>query len=208
MNNTNTSINAILQEIIEKNPEILDKYDDNYNTMVYYVAKYKPEFFKNVMFEYYIVNSIELLNKVNINNETVLMTLIKDSYKTDLDEIIYWLIEKKLIDINHSYSNKHNGSILSYSLKYNCNLFYKITEIPNVFNTCVDVYDVLENLIDPNSTNFRSEKQKFNLLQIAGILNTTIFNYMLNRLNLRKIKQFINEKVILNSKEYNLLFMW
>ena len=204
INNTDT---LILQDIIEKNPDILDKYDDNYNTMIYYLAKYKPDFFKNILFQYYIINNIELLNKVNINNETALMTLIKDSYDTELDEIIYWLIDKKLIYKGHAYADKFKGSILSYSIKYNSNLFYKLFDIPDIFDTCKDIYDELENLIDPNSINYRSYLHRYNLLQIAGLLNTTIFIAILNKLNLRKVKEFINEIVILNNQEYNLLLL-
>lgn len=196
-----------LMGIIDSKQYILDLVDENYNCIGYYLMKYRQELFKNLMFQNYIVNNINYLNKININNETLLMVMIRNSKDPNIEELIEWLINKKLINSTNSYGETNSGSLLSYALKYNHDLFNPLINILQLLESCIDITDYITNLIDINCENYKSDKIKLNLVEIATVLSSETLQILIRKLNRRKLREIFNEKFKINKKNYNLLLL-
>lgn len=196
----NIDINLLSKIIIINNPNILNEYDSEYNSGCYYLMKYKPNLFKTI----YVLLEINL-NKHNINNETIFMSLIKESNNEDIIDLFKWLINNEIK--LYPYVDNDNGSILTYSLKYNLELFNMLINIDNLFKTCEDIHDMVNNLIDINSNNLLNNNVKLNLLQIATILSYDGLNILLKKYKIIKLKKLFTNTIQINNMNYNLLLL-
>jgi len=93
----------ILSIVIQNQPDILNTFDNSYISTIYYLMKYKPEFYKNLLSTPSQQSNIPDFNpykeSININNETLIMLLLKNSDQNTTD-LISWLINKKIINSN------------------------------------------------------------------------------------------------------------
>ena len=182
----------------DKFNKIIKYRDIDGNTISSYLAKFHQNLFKD-----FLKN-----NKINKNvfgynylNETFLMNLIKYSKTFDLENIIKFIANNIKLEQDDYFVNMNYGSVLSYCLKYNpdlFNLFYN-NEIAIMCMNVYDSYDIICPFSDGSKYN-----AKLNLYQLSSIINHTILDKLL-KLNKRNIKSMLTNTIKTEEFEHNLL---
>lgn len=182
----------------DKFNQIIKYRDIDGNTVSTYLAKFHPNIFKELIKNVKINKS---MFGYNYSNETFLMNLIKYSKTYDLENIIRFIVNNIKLEQDDYFVNMNYGSVLSYCLKYNpdlFNLFYN-TEVANM---CMNVYDS-HIVICPFSDNSKFNP-KLNLYQLSSIIDHTILDKLL-KLNKRNVKSMLTNIIKTDSFEHNLL---
>ena len=178
--------------------KIIKYRDIDGNTISTYLAKFHPIIFKEL-----IKN-----NKINKNmfgynysNETFLMNLIRFSKTHDLENIIRFIINNIKLEQDDYFVNMNYGSVLSYCLKYNLDLFSLFYNAETA-NMCMNIYDS-HVVICPFSDNSKFNA-KLNLYQLSSIIDHSILDKLL-KLNKRNVKSMLTNTINTENFEHNLL---
>jgi hypothetical protein len=192
----------IIFNLIEKQSEILDDVDDNYTSIIYYLMVYQDNLFKEIYNNDFITD----FNKININNETLIMSLIKLN-NTNTNDLLLWLIKKNIIKLCNTYGEINSGSILTYCLKYNKELFNCFVNIPEVFDKCQNITDNVNNIINPYNPTFINNNINLDLLQIAILYSQEALNILLKKYSNKFIKNSLNKIINLDSINFNIFYL-
>jgi hypothetical protein len=195
----------IIQKLFDKfSSDVFDKVmlytDTNGNNVPYYIALYHKNLFKTLVKD----KKIHRSNLTNNNfNETFIMSLIKYSNNNttiNIDDLIKWITININLDISDYYVDNNSGSILSYCLKYNPNLFKVFNN--TYYKNCINIYDYYE-IINPDSMTFKSTV-KLNLLQLACVIDHKILETLL-KVDQKLSNSILKYKVKIDNKYMNLL---
>jgi hypothetical protein len=206
----NSKSDKDLIKLLEKliNTELFNQVNLENISIPIQLAKYKPSIFKTLYGGKYFDKLCEIIENININNETYLMLLIKYSNDSNILYILNKLLNTKKIKLNTSYIDNNTGSILTYSLKYSPDFLKKLINtdiLKDILYELSYVYDTVDEIINPYSMNNCENNVRLNILQISAIYNVDCLRYLMKNINRKRTLHMMKEKIKLNEKYFNLL---
>jgi hypothetical protein len=189
-------LSSLNKEQFEK---LIDVRDNDSNNILYYLIKIHPNLFKE------LVKSNKITKNMFVNNnqnETLIMKLIKDSKLYDMESIIIWINNNLKLDVSDYYANYTDGSVLSYSLKYNQDLI-NIFSSSDIIKSCINIYDRCD-IICPYSENSLAKNVSMNILYLSSIFNDKILDKIMKS-DKKTVNRLFKDKLVTDNFEHNLL---
>jgi hypothetical protein len=188
---------SIILDLIINNDGLFDYKDNNKHNLCHYLIIYQPIIFQMLLNKDIITKNM----LINNSKETFIMFLIKHSQNNKIiEEIIKEIINKKYL-VNQLYSDINNGSVFTYIIKYNIDLF-DIFNIDNNLIDCIMSRDTSD-IIYCYSSDYKLTNISLNIVQLSSIYNHEILDKLL-KLNNKKIKKLMKEEININSDKINI----
>jgi len=188
-------LSSLDSDTLESVYEMKDSYG---NSIMYYITIYHNRLIKKN------INTYLKYMCTNYNYETFMMQLVKVSKEYDLEPIIKWIVNNTKITLDDYYYDNKSGSLLSYCLKYNKDLFKLfINTEPYIIKTILGVYDTF-NMICPYSDYSKSKTIMMNLIQITSIVDHELLKLLI-KTNKYDILKYTKETLKCCDVEHNLL---